>query len=178
MDNSSIDKIETSLERLRHFSRFRDTTDALPCHIHLPVCFLIMDPHSRAAQKNMNHGNEVLLQDTTHLLQRPRYERGSLCQDPASNSTIRRVPDHLKETQTEVVWTCLPFIRSSQNQVVMLSEGRKYTKQREKEVGRKHQGIGRPGLRRVPGSSGEHRKMEETVCEVIIGVPTIPAIKG
>ena len=27
-----------------------------------------MDPHSRAPEKNTGHGNEVLLQDTTHLM--------------------------------------------------------------------------------------------------------------
>ena len=36
-----------------------------------------MDPHSRAPKKNTSHGNEVLLQDTTHLIQRPCYQRGS-----------------------------------------------------------------------------------------------------
>ena len=30
--------VETSLERQEYFSQFQDTTDALPCHIHLPVC--------------------------------------------------------------------------------------------------------------------------------------------
>ena len=35
-----------------------------------------MDPHSRAPNKNTCHGNEVLLQDTTHLIQRPCYQRG------------------------------------------------------------------------------------------------------
>ena len=30
-----------------------------------------MDPHSRAPKKNTSHGNEVLPQDTTHLMQRP-----------------------------------------------------------------------------------------------------------
>ena len=45
-----------------------------------------MDPHSRAAKKNTSHGNKVLPQDTTHLIQRPRcYQRGSPCQDPAGN---------------------------------------------------------------------------------------------
>ena len=29
-----------------------------------------MDPHSRAPKKNTSHGNEVLPQDTTHLIQR------------------------------------------------------------------------------------------------------------
>ena len=43
----------------------QDTTDALPCHIDLPVCLWIIDPHSRAPEKNTSHGNEVLLQDTT-----------------------------------------------------------------------------------------------------------------
>ena len=30
----------------RSISLFQDTTDALSCHVHLPVCLLIMDPHS------------------------------------------------------------------------------------------------------------------------------------
>ena len=36
-------------------------------------------------RKNTSHGNEVLPQDTTHLIQRPCYQRGSPCQDPAGN---------------------------------------------------------------------------------------------
>ena len=32
-----------------------------------------MDPHSRAPKKNTSDGNEVLPQDTTHLIQRPCY---------------------------------------------------------------------------------------------------------
>ena len=42
-----------------------------------------MDPPIRAAKKNTSHGNEVLPQDTRHLIQRPRYQRGSLSQDLA-----------------------------------------------------------------------------------------------
>ena len=61
------------------------------------------------------HGNEVVPQDTTHLIQRPCYQRGSPCQDPPGNRTTRRPPDHCKETQTTVVWSCFPFIRSGQN---------------------------------------------------------------
>ena len=72
-DGSSIDKVETSLECQEHSCQFQDMTDALPCHIHIPVCLWIMDLHSRAAKKYTSHGNEVLLQDTTHLMQRPCY---------------------------------------------------------------------------------------------------------
>ena len=65
---------------------------------------------SRAPKKNTSLGNEVLPQDTTFLIQRPCYQRGSLCQDPAANRTTRRPPGYRKERQTAVV--CLPFIRS------------------------------------------------------------------
>ena len=33
-----------------------------------------MDPHSRAPKKNTCHGNEMLPQDTTNLIQRPCYQ--------------------------------------------------------------------------------------------------------
>ena len=81
-----------------------------------------MDPHSRAPKKNTSHGNEVLPQDTAHLILRPFYQRGSPCQDPAGNQTTGRSPDDRKETQTAVVWSCLPFISSGQINLAKLSE--------------------------------------------------------
>ena len=133
-----------------------------------------MDPHSRTAKENVSHGNEVLPQDTTHLIQRPRCQRGSVCQDPAGMRTTRRPPDHRKETGIEVVWTCLPFIRSGQNHVARHSERGKKTTQKEEEVRRQHQGMDKPGVRQVPEGSGEQGKMEETGCEIISG----EAVKG
>ena len=141
-------KVDTSLEWQEYFSQFQDTTEALPCHIHLPVCLWMMNSHSRAPKKNTSHGNEVLPPGTTHLKQRPRYQRESSCQDPAGNWTTRRPPDHRKEMQTEVVWPCLPFIRSGQNHLARHSEAGKKTKQKEEEVGR-HQRMDRPGVRQI-----------------------------
>ena len=155
-----------------------DTTDALPCHIHLPVCLWIMDPHSRAPKKNTSHGNEVLLQDPTHLIQRPCYQRGSPCQDPTGNWTTRRPPDDRKETQTEVVWSCFPFTRSGQNYLAKHSERGKKTRQTEEEVGRQHQGMDRPWVWQFPEGSGEQGKMEETGCKIICGVLTTLAFQG
>ena len=40
-----------------------------------------------------------------------------------------RPPEDHKEMQTEVVWTCLPFIRSSQHYLARHSERRKKTRQ-------------------------------------------------
>ena len=136
-----------------------------------------MDPHSRALNMNTSHGNEVLPQDTTHLIQRPCYQRGSPCQDPAGKWTSRR-PDDCKETQTAVVWSCFPIIRSGQNQFARHSERGKKTRQTEEEVGRQHQEMDRPGVRQVPEGSGEQGKMKETGCEVICGTPTTIAVKG
>ena len=50
------------------------------------------------------------------------YQRRSPCQDPVGNRTTRRPPDHRKEMQTAVVWSCLPFIRSGQNHLARRSE--------------------------------------------------------
>ena len=73
-----------------------------------------------------------LPQAIIHLTQRPCTQRGSLCQDPAGNRTARR-SDHRKKTQTALVWTCLPFIRSGQNHLARHSErGRKQGRQRRR----------------------------------------------
>ena len=108
----------------------------------------------------------------------PYYHRGSPCQDPAGNRTTRIPPDHCKETQTTVVWSYLPFIWSGQNHLAKHNERGKKTRQAEVEVGGKHQGMDRPGIRQVPEGSGEQGKMEETGCEVIFGAPTTLAVKG
>ena len=85
----------------------------------------------RAPKKNTSYGNEVLPQDTTHLIQRPCYQRGSLCQDPAGSRTTRRSSDDRKETQTAVVWSCFPLIRSGQNYLARHSDrGRRQGRQR------------------------------------------------
>ena len=164
-DNSNIEKVETSLEWQEYFGQFQDTTDALPCHIHLPVCLWIMDPHNRAPKKNTSHGNEVLPQDTTHHVQRPCYQRGSPCQDPAGNWTTRRPSDDRKETQTAVVWSCFPFIRSGQNHLARHSERGKKASQAEEAVERQHQGMDRPGVRQVPEGSGEQGKWRKLVAK-------------
>ena len=71
----------------------------------------------------------------------------SLCQDPAGNQTTRRPPDHNKEMQTAVVWSCLPFIRYRER-------GTK-TRPTEDEVGRQHQGMDWLGVWQVPEGSGD-----------------------
>ena len=151
-------------------------SDALPCHICLPVCLWIMNPYSRAS-KNTSHGNEVLSQDSTHLIQRPCYQWRSVCQDPAGNRTTWR-PDYCIETQTAVVWTCVSFIWSGQNHLARHSEGGKKTRQTDEVVGRQQQRTDRLGVHQVPDGSGEQRKMEETGHKIICGAPTTHAVKG
>ena len=71
-----------------------------------------------------------------------------------------------------------PFIRSGQNHLATHSERGKKKRQTEKEVGKQHQGMDRPGVRQLPEGSGEQRKMEETGCEVMCGAPTAHVVKG
>ena len=84
----------------------------------------------------------------------------------------------VKRRRLQVVWSCLPFIRSSQNHLARHSERGKKTRQTEEDVGRQHQGMDRPGGRQVPEGSGEQGKMEETGREIIYGVPATLVVKG
>ena len=117
------------------------------------------------------------LQDTTRLIQRPCYQRGSPRQYAAGNWTTRRPSDDRKKTQTAVVWSCLPFIKSGQNHLARHSERGKKTWQEEEEAGKQHQGMDKPGVRQVPEGSGQQRKMEETGWKIFCGAPTTLAVK-
>ena len=128
------------------------------------VLLKLMDPHFGAPEKNTSHGNDVLLQDTTHLIQRPCFQLGSPCPEPAGKWTTRRPPDDSKERQTAAVWSCFPFIWSDQNHLARHIERGKKTRQTEEEVGRQHQGMDRPEARQVPEGSGEQGQMEKTGC--------------
>ena len=116
-------------------------------------------------------------QDTTHFIQRPCYQRGSPCQDPAGNQTTRR-PDDRKETQTAVVWSCHPFIRSGQNHFARHSKREKKTRRTKEEMAKQHQEMYRPGVRKVLEGSGEEGKMETTGCKIICGAPKTLAVEG
>ena len=118
----------------------------------------------------------MLPQDTTHLIQRPCYQRGSPCQDLEGNWTTRRPPDDRKETQTAVVWSCLPLIRSGQNHLARHSERGKKTRQTEEGSG----GKATSGNGQAWSPRGQRRtgKMEKTGCKIICGASTTFAVKG
>ena len=92
--------------------------------------------------------------------------------------TTRRPPDDRKETQTAVVWSCFPFIRSGQNHLARHSERGKKTSQTEEEVGRQHQGKDRPDFGKSQRAVENREKMEKTGCKIICGAPTTLAVKG
>ena len=119
--------------------------------------------HSREAKKNTSHGNEVLPPDTTHLIQRPCYQQESPCQDSADNRTTRRLPGHDKETQTEVIWTCLPSIRSGRNYFVRNNERKgnykAYRKKRWEDNIREWTGLEFEKSQRAVNSRQKRRKL-------------------
>ena len=137
-----------------------------------------MDRHSRAPKKKTSHGNEVLPQDTTYLLQRPRYQPGSLYYDPAINRTTQRPLTIVKRRKLK--WYGHVSRSPGLDKTTLQGKvkgGRRQGRQEEK-VGRQHQGMDRPGVRQVPEGSGEQGKMEETGSEIICGAPTTLAVKG
>ena len=58
-----------------------------------------MDPYSRAAKKNTSHRTKVLLQDTTHLIQRSGYQQESPCQDPAAIKPHKELMTMIKRSK-------------------------------------------------------------------------------
>ena len=133
---------------------------------------------SGASKMNTSHGNEVLPQDTIHHVQRPCYQRRSPCQGPTGDRTTRRLPDHRKETQIAVVWTCLPFIRSGQNHLARRSErGKKKGRQKRRWEDHIREWTGLEfgkSLRAVEN----REKWKKTGCKIICGAPTTLAVKG
>ena len=133
-----------------------------------------MDPHSRAPKKNTPHGNEVLPQDTTYHIQRPCYQRGSPCKDPAGKWTTRKPPDDHKETQTAVVWSCFPFIMCGQNHFARHSQRGKETRETEEDVRKQHQGMDRPEFGKSQRAVENREKWRKLVAKSSV-VPQRPS---
>ena len=79
---------------------------------------------------------------------------GEFCAKIQQAIEPQRPLDHRKETQIDVVWTCLLFICLVKNHLARHSERGKKTRQTGEEVGRQHPGTGVP---QVLGDSGEQR---------------------
>ena len=107
-----------------------------------------MDPHSRAPKKNTSHGNEVLLQDTMHLMSyKDHVTNEEVCaktqQAVGSYEDLTIVKRHKPQRYGHVS-------RASGLAKTLLQERWKKTRQTEEEVGRQHQGTDRPGVWQVP----------------------------
>ena len=88
----------------------------------------------------------------------------------AGNRTTQRPPDDRKDTQTAVVWSGFPFIRSGQNHLAR----EKKTRQTEETVGRQHQGMDRPGVRQVQRAVENREKWRKLVAKSSV-VPKRPS---
>ena len=116
---------------------------------------------------------------TIRLIQTPCYhQRGSPCQDPAGNRTTRRPPDYRRETQTAVVWSCFPFIRSGQNHLARHSERGEEDKADRGRGGKTTSGNGQAWTSVSPRGQWRTGKMEKTGCKIIYGAPTTLVVKG
>ena len=88
--------------------------------------------------------------------------------------TTQSPPDDRKETQTAVVWSYLPFIKSGKKHLARHSERGKKTRQTEEEVGRQHQEMGRPGVRHSPRGQWRTEKNEGNWLRNYLWCPNDP----
>ena len=118
----------------------------------------------------------MLPHDTTHLIQRPCYQRGSPCLDPAGNCTTRRPPERVKRRKLQ--WYG-HVSRSSGLAKTILQGTVKRGSRQGRQRKRWEDSIREcPGVRQVPEGSGDQGKMEKTGCKIICCAPTTLAIKG
>ena len=145
---------------------------------HPSSCMLVNHGrHNRAPQRNTSCGNEVVPQDTTHLIQRPCYQRGNPCQDQQVIGPHEDLLTIVKRRKLQW-YGHVSRLSGLANTILQntMKGGRRQG--REEEVGRQHQGMDRPGVWQVPEGSGEQGKMEETGCEIVCGAPTTLAATG
>ena len=64
-----------------------------------------------------------------------------------------------------MVFSCLPFIRSVKNHLARHSEREKKTRKTEEEVGRQHQGMDRPGVRKSQKAVEKREKWRKLVVK-------------
>ena len=138
----------------------------------------VRGPPSEAPKKITSHGNEVLPQDTTHLIQRLYYQHGSQMKTQQAIRPHENLLTIVKKRKLQ--WYGHVFHSSGLAKTILQGtvKGGKKTRQTEEEMERQHQGTDRPRVRQVPEGSAEQKKMEETGCEIISGTPTTLAIMG
>ena len=132
-----------------------------------------MDPHSRAPKKNTSHGNEVLPQDTTHLIQRPHYERGQAIGPHEDLLTI------VKRRKLKLYGH---VSRSSDLARTILQDtvkgGRRQGRQKKRWEDNTRQWTGLEFAKSQMAVENRGKKMEETGYEVVCGTSTTPAADG
>ena len=114
------------------------------------------------------------MQDTTHFIQRPCYQRAKVQQAIGPHEDLLTIVK-----RRELKWHGHVSSLLGQARTILqgtINGGRRQG--RQEEVGRKHQEMDRPGVLQVQEGSEEQRKLEETVCEVICGAPTTFVEKG
>ena len=128
-----------------------------------------MVPHRRASKKNTSHGNEVLPQ-----ILRTSYKDHVTSEEVGAKiqQAIGPQEDPLAIVKRRKLQWYGHVSHSSGLAITILKgtvNGGKKTKQTEEEMGRRHKGMDRLGVRQVPEGSGENGKLEETSCKVICG---------
>ena len=177
-DNSSIDKVETSLEwqSISLSSKIR-LMHSLVISIFLHACeswTLTAELKRRIQAMEMRCYHKILcITCKDHVTNKEVCAKIQQAMGPHEN-LLNIVKRHKLQWYGHV-FRSLGLAKTILEGTV---KGGKITRQTEEEVGRQHQWMDRPGVRKIPEGSGELGKMEETGCEIICGAPATLAVKG
>ena len=139
---------------------------------------LVIAIWSRTPKKNTSHGNEVLPQDTTHLIQRACYQRGSPCQDPAAKATGPHENLLTIVKRPKLQW--YGHVSSSSGLAKTILQGivKGGRDKADRGRGEKTSGNGQAWSSASPrGQCRTEKKKEKTGCRIICGAPTTLAVK-
>ena len=130
--------------------RLQQTQQQLYPVLSVHVTFQCLPPGKATAFHGLytSNGNDVLPQDTTHLIHRPCYQRGSPCQDPAGNRTTRSPPDVVKRRKLQWYGHVSHSSGLAKNILQGTVKGGRKQGRQKKEVGRQHQAWSSPSHKR------------------------------
>ena len=159
-DDSSIDMVETSLERQKHFAQFKNAADALPCHIHfLHACA------SWALTAELQRRIRAMEIRGCHKILCISYKDHVTSEDVCAKiqQAIRPHEDFLTILKRRKLQWYGQVSRSS-GLAKPIFQG---TVKGGRRQGRQKERMDWHGVRQVPEGSGEQRKREGTGCLVL-----------
>ena len=159
------------LEWQEYFSQFQDTTDAFTCHIHLPACLWIIDPHSRAPKKNTSYCKITRISYKDHVTNEEVLAKFQQAIGPHED-LLTIVKRH------KLQWYGHVSRSSGLAKNILQGTVKGGENKADRRCGKTTSGNGQGWSSASPRGQWRTGKMEETAWKIICGAPTTLVVKG